>query len=855
MGASVPSKTEILMEYYHRQSESMSLLFESDRLKNEGKLDAAVDAYGRLAAALRRQLELAEINNLHYSDTPFGIGPIVGPLSNALSTLGDVLEALGKLDDAEEVREEAMRVSGRHLSDEDRAGRERQRANTLVAQGRFNEALVALAAARDIFEERGDALNMASVAANIAGVLEWLGDYERALIEVDRAARLIEPLTSGAQPSQSDILASLLGGQLEDAQTNANLMRISLEIDQTRARVNRYAGNFAEAERQFTDILPRVPQNVAAGIVFQMAAVLIGEGRFGEGLSCLEGIEQAFSGLFRPKWGVFLSLKGEALLGLDRPGDALACLDESVLDLSDYRDPDCLWKARWRRARALKALGRQDEALSAFAEAAETVNGLRRAPLGYRLDSTYLRDKLPLFGSAIALACESGEAESCCRLMEMIKSRILTSTLSIPAGGQPETATDLDRRVDELSRRIDALEYTGFNQGWTDKLEERRRRLLSERSDLTERIRIADPRWRSLSQPVPFDLDETLDLLRTRGQAVLTLFSRPDRVTAVLLKDGQCRAARAMLSAEAGAALAGYLDNLQRVRPDPKSFDPSAQFGLSADSLVSRDLLEPALHASSLVVVPHGNLHLLPWAGLLFEGKRLFEYCPVGLAPNVSCLLALDADFSGAPGIALIGDPDYARLPNLAPLGLAAEELRTISETYPSNRVIGNPLLGAEATEGSFWQLTRHEESPGSILHVACHGTFETGDPMNSSLLMTDAKVDATEIARSRLAFQEVVLSACSTGHRPTQVRGIELTGDDILGLPGAFLEAGVRSVLVSIPPARDDATLAFMTIYHEQRAKGDWPMRALQATQTTMIEDDGFPPHLWVGFTVYGCQ
>jgi CHAT domain-containing protein len=240
---------------------------------------------------------------------------------------------------------------------------------------------------------------------------------------------------------------------------------------------------------------------------------------------------------------------------------------------------------------------------------------------------------------------------------------------------------------------------------------------------------------------------------------------------------------------------------------------------------------------------------------LVFEGKRLFEHCPVGIVPNVSCVLALDGEFSEAPRVALIGDPDCTRLPKVSTLKLAAEEVRIIAETYTSERIIGDALLSTDATEEGFWQLTSREESAGGILHVACHGEFETGDPLNSSLLMADARIDAAEIARSRLAFHEAILSACSTGRRPTQVHGLELTGDDILGLPGAFLEAGVRSVLVSIPEARDDAALEFMTIYHERRAKGDPPLRALRATQTTMLGQGELPPCLWVGFTVYGCQ
>jgi len=164
-------------------------------------------------------------------------------------------------------------------------------------------------------------------------------------------------------------------------------------------------------------------------------------------------------------------------------------------------------------------------------------------------------------------------------------------------------------------------------------------------------------------------------------------------------------------------------------------------------------------------------------------------------------------------------------------------------------------VTAGHATQEGFRRLAREESSRDAILHVACHGSFETGDPMNSGLLLADGRLDAADIARIHLPFAEVVLSACSTGYRPTAVRDIPLSGDDVLGLPAALLEAGARSLLVSIPPARDDATLALMTVYHEQRSTGHPPLQSLRTAQVTMKDDPLYPAHLWIGFTQYGCR
>jgi CHAT domain-containing protein len=377
-----------------------------------------------------------------------------------------------------------------------------------------------------------------------------------------------------------------------------------------------------------------------------------------------------------------------------------------------------------------------------------------------------------------------------------------------------------------------------------------------ERAEVLERIRFSDSRWRSLSEPIAFDLSATIKTLNERKQSALHLFYRPDFVVAVLIKRGECVASSINISNATIEKLRKYIENLQANTPQPKWYDPSTGMELSAVDLIPTNLLASAIKETSLIIIPHGPLHLIPWAGMTFEEKRLIEYCPVGILPNLSCLRALQINFADRPRVALVGAPDYRKIIGLNPLYYAEEELKTIEDIYShKDGVINSVLEGKRANEENYWKLARHPDSAGNILHIACHGSFVKGDPMNSGLLMSDSRIDASEIARSPIKYDEIILSACSTGYRPTEVGGVLLSGDDILGLPGAFLEAGARSVLVSIPYARDDAALQFMTIYHENREEGKTPLIALQETQKTMLSDAHYPPYLWIGFTIYGCQ
>ena len=175
-----------------------------------------------------------------------------------------------------------------------------------------------------------------------------------------------------------------------------------------------------------------------------------------------------------------------------------------------------------------------------------------------------------------------------------------------------------------------------------------------------------------MSEPIPFDLHKLIKVIFKHGQAVLNLFytayhdqDKYDRVVAVIIKDGKSEVAAVTISRDIKSRLENYQLNLQSSEPNPKLYDLSEELSINAGDIIPSELLSKALQAKELIIVPHGILHLVPWAGLSFKGKRLFEYCPIGILPNVSCILNLNTDFSSNPQIALLGPPDYKELPYL----------------------------------------------------------------------------------------------------------------------------------------------------------------------------------------------
>ena len=141
------------------------------------------------------------------------------------------------------------------------------------------------------------------------------------------------------------------------------------------------------------------------------------------------------------------------------------------------------------------------------------------------------------------------------------------------------------------------------------------------------------------------------------------------------------------------------------------------------------------------------------------------------------------------------------------------------------------------------------------VLHYSGHGSLEASEPLASGLVLTGSTVDAAEVLTRRLPYAEVVLSACSTAWRPQATRDLELAGDDALGLPASFMEAGARFLLASIPPVREKASRAFTVAWHRHRRGGQSPLQAYRAVQLDALEDDPGQVFAWAGIAAYGCR
>ncbi|MDD3643794.1 MAG: CHAT domain-containing protein, partial [Candidatus Krumholzibacteria bacterium] len=176
------------------------------------------------------------------------------------------------------------------------------------------------------------------------------------------------------------------------------------------------------------------------------------------------------------------------------------------------------------------------------------------------------------------------------------------------------------------------------------------------------------------------------------------------------------------------------------------------------------------------------------------------------------------------------------------------------------------------------------ELSEFSVIHIATHALIDDRLPEQSALVLSlcdlpdqltaaingeriyDGMITAGEVMREwRLNADLVALSACESG------LGMRIAGEGYIGFSNAFLQAGARSLVVSLWQVQDRATSMLMQRFYENcygRGGSDGPgsnkpmdkaqaLREAKIWLMNYVEEDGSRPfahpYFWSAFVLMG--
>ena len=193
-------------------------------------------------------------------------------------------------------------------------------------------------------------------------------------------------------------------------------------------------------------------------------------------------------------------------------------------------------------------------------------------------------------------------------------------------------------------------------------------------------------------------------------------------------------------------------------------------------------------------------------------------------------------------------------------------EVENIVGTLKKKKKVKTTLYeGSQANEESFKALSGKEID---ILHIATHGFFLPTDEklsgdqslVQSGLLLSGANyawqnkplpegIEDGILTAKEISFMDlrktdlVVLSACQTALG-------EITGEGVFGLQRGFKKAGARTIIMSLWPVDDNATLLMMTEFYTNLTNGMTKREAFLAAQNKVKTTEGFGnPRFWAAF------
>lgn len=799
----------------------------------------------------------------------------------ALHNLGIIQQMLGDIRAARATLESTLALALARGDGALASHAESNLANVLFSLGEAAraESLHHAALARDI--EAGDAKSIVADIENLARVLLARGDYSAAADTIEAAIRVCEErglrrervyllVARGAILRDVNEFDEALGA-LRDAAAGARAIgdRAAEGLAETRlGEVFARLGDFAEAGRRFETATHALEETEdAIGLVVaknQEANALFLSGEIeaaraaADSAAALAARCGAVEERARALW---TAARASAVRGDAREAAALLARAEATLPRGFYRD--LAWQIDLARSEAYERAGDRESAAAALARGIETIEDVRGSVLGQRARARYVEDKETVYRAAVSVLLALGRDADAFDAAERARARAFLDVMAGDAGDPAADGAASSDAARAARQQIAALgaQWAAIEKDGIEPAEEEAAGVIAsslrEASARYERAALPALARDAAADARPASLGEVRSALRGGEALIDYFFARDGLVLFVVTPAG----ARVFAPGASREEIADRVRALRALVQDPASSraDIDAVSSLLGETLLGAALRADALAgASRLYVVPHADLHHLPFAALeLPDGSRLIERFEMVSLPSASLLALGDRRAPAAaarrPTAGALLALGGASVAGRRPLPFATEEAERIANLYDGLRET-QTLLGGRALE-SAW---KSRSSRAGRLHIAAHGRQSRVSPLFAALELApgdgdDGLLEAHEIMQLSLSADLAVLSGCGTALGGGFAAELP-PGDEIVSLARAFLTAGARSVVATLWPIADRASADFMVEFHESLV-GLGPAGALARTQRRWAREESHRSHpfYWASPIVLG--
>jgi CHAT domain-containing protein/tetratricopeptide (TPR) repeat protein len=561
------------------------------------------------------------------------------------------------------------------------------------------------------------------------------------------------------------------------------------------------------------------------------------------------------------------TLDGLAYLerGRGDPEAAVGHYREALDLLGDRPALPVRWHLHYGLGLALRDLGRTDPAAEELRAAVALIESVGSGLLVEERRYGFLEDKWHVYAELAQMELAAGRIAESFALSERMRAGQLLDLLARGRTAGPASESRLVRQEEDLRRQIALLATqlgerlepdsgargpAGGDHG-TSRLRETLAAARARYERLLVELKEARPEYASLVTGETAPLNRVQALLP--ADAILIEYLMHDRWTiAFVVSKDHAAAVELQVGRSELRPLVHFLRESLATSPASAA---GGELWRAPLRRLHRELIAPLEEAGHLtgrqrlLVVPHRELHYVPFQALLQDGapgdRFLVESFDIAYFPSASVAVEVAGRARRTTGRGLL-----AMAPQPDALPHSAGEVRAIGRLFRGSTVLEGPA----ATESRFAEL-----APGRhIVHLASSAVLNTRNPLFSYVQLhpgqdTDGRLEVHEIFGLPLNAELVVLSACETGLGAGLHRDVP-AGDDWVGLTRAFLYAGAGSVVASLWAVDDHATRVLMEAFYARlRAGVAAPAALAQAQRLVLRQGRHRHPHYWAAFGVTG--
>lgn len=692
------------------------------------------------------------------------------------------------------------------------------RAFILWAQADYFEAYKAQRHALDLAEQQRDE-PFRIIAHNTGGLIAWaLNDTPGAMREFNAAMTLARE--------------SLFPGEVASTLNNRALVFRSMQ------EFDAALEDLAEARRIDLE------QQNRWGYAYAQKNIGITYLQRGEAALAVEPLEEAVAvaGEIGDRTNRAKSLV--ALADAEREtGRRLPARDSYVRALAESRAiplPEVEWRALYGLALLARAEGNTGQTRRHLADAIEVVERIRARIRIEEFQDGFLLDKQELYDDMVSLLLDDGDATAALEYSERARARNFIDLLgnqkidyaSVEDQRAIERENELRRDIEELERRAAAAEQESGRAAITQRLEEARRRY----ADFLIELRAHNPQLSGFVEVDTIRLPALQALLEPDTRLVV-YHVLPGEVVAWVVGPQSLDVVRTPIEREQLAA------RIRDYRADLQDFGHLGAEAAILSGVLWRPVAPLLAGARRAGIVPHRELHLMPFASLPTDTGHVIDRLSLFHSPSASVLqytFARRGQRTGNLRVLAIGNPELGT--EAAALPFAEKEAQRVAWTFPDADVI----TGTEATET--W-VRQHIGNYG-IVHLATHGEYDPNLPLLSAIHLApdgenDGRLTAREVFALSLNADLVALSACQTG------LGRLTSGDEVIGLNRSFVYSGTRQILSSLWRVDDVSTAVLVKHFYRNMREED-RAEALRRAQLEVRSRYPHPAH-WAGLFLLG--